>query len=206
MLSEKQFRERAKTELRQIGDQLLGLATDRDIYWKLEREIIQNNPQLCEARSDAARHAARLLCRRHGGPRSALLDGEDARLSAAGADRSWPSTRRSCTTGSRNASSPTIAPRCSCAVMNLQRLMAPHTAHHERTLSALASLHRELDTALDLMIAERGDLLLDRHRRIHRSGCGVLPGIRCRSFSLPGRCRCWRSDKLRGCWKIHDGG
>ena len=38
------------------------------------------------------------------------------------------------------------------AFVNLQRAMVPHTAHHERTLPALASLHRELDAALDLMI------------------------------------------------------
>ena len=30
--------------------------------------------------------------------------------------------------------------------------MVPHVAHHERTLPALASLHRELDAALDRMI------------------------------------------------------
>ena len=38
------------------------------------------------------------------------------------------------------------------AFVNLQRAMVPHTAHHERTLPALASLHRELDAALDLMM------------------------------------------------------
>ena len=52
MLSEKQFRERAKTELRQIGEQLMGLAVDRDIYTKFEHEIVQNNPQLGGDRSE----------------------------------------------------------------------------------------------------------------------------------------------------------
>ena len=46
MLSEKQFRERAKVELRQIGKQVTSLATDRDIYWKLERDVIARNPAL----------------------------------------------------------------------------------------------------------------------------------------------------------------
>src|ERR1700757_939287 len=51
MLTEKQFRERARSELRQIGEQLRGLAADRDVYWKLEREIVEPNPQLKNNRS-----------------------------------------------------------------------------------------------------------------------------------------------------------
>ena len=38
MVMEKQFRERAKSELREIRNQVLSLARDRDIYWKLERD------------------------------------------------------------------------------------------------------------------------------------------------------------------------
>src|ERR1700760_3783791 len=49
MVSEKQFRERAKCELRQAGNQVLSLASDRDVYWKVEREIIQPNPHLHDA-------------------------------------------------------------------------------------------------------------------------------------------------------------
>ena len=62
------------------------------------------------------------------------------------------STSRSCATRSVNASSATIAPPCSRLSSKVQRVMVPHTAHHERTTSALASLHKELDAALDLMI------------------------------------------------------
>ena len=78
------------------------------------------------------------------------------------------------------------------AFVNLQRVMVPHIAHHERTLSALASLHRELDAALDLMIetvktyywiVSDGYLQLDVK----------YSEIRCRCFSSPGQCRCWRS-------------
>ncbi len=81
MLSEKQFRERAKSELRQIANQVLSVATDRDIYWRLEREIIQPNPQLRDARSAfldllrgtyADATAARVL---------RLLDGQDSAIS-----------------------------------------------------------------------------------------------------------------------------
>jgi hypothetical protein len=151
MLSEKQFRERAKTELRQIGEQLLGLATDRDIYSKFEREIVQNNPQLQDGRSEfidmlrgcyADAMAARVLC---------LLDGD-----------SGPSLPQVLTALAQHEQimHDKITEReladdraaLQQAVVNLQRVMVPHVAHHERTLPALASLQRELDAALDRMI------------------------------------------------------
>jgi len=151
MLSEKQFRERAKTELRQIGDQLLGLATDRDVYWKFEREIVENNPRLKSARSAyldmvrasyAEAMAARVL---------RLLDGN-----------SGPSLPQILNTLAQHEqllrdkiSEREFTDDCAAlqqASVRLQRVMVPHNAHHERTPSALASLHKELDAALDLMI------------------------------------------------------
>jgi hypothetical protein len=35
----------------------------------------------------------------------------------------------------------------------LKQVLNPHFAHHERTLSALASTHRELDQAIDAIIS-----------------------------------------------------
>ena len=151
MLSEKQFRERAKTELRQIADQLLGLATDRDVYWKFEREIVDNNPQLKETRSaflDMVRAAyadamaARVL---------RLLDGDGGLslpqiLSALAQHEHIMRDKLS----EREFSDDRAALQQSFA--KLQRAMVPHTAHHERTPSALASLHKEVNNALDLMI------------------------------------------------------
>jgi hypothetical protein len=152
MLSEKQFRERAKTELRQIGEQLLGLATDRDIYSKFEREIVQNNAHLEDGRSEfidmlrgcyADAMAARLL---------RLLDGEGAlalpQVLTALAQHE-PIMRDKIT--QREFSDDRAA--LQQAFIDLQRAITPHTEHHERTLPALASLHRELDAALDLMTA-----------------------------------------------------
>src|ERR1700759_3848654 len=46
MLNEKQFRERAARELREIGNQVLGMATDREIYRRMEGEVLQTNPEL----------------------------------------------------------------------------------------------------------------------------------------------------------------
>ena len=46
MLNEKQFRERAARELREVGNQVLGLATDREVYRRMESEILQSTPEL----------------------------------------------------------------------------------------------------------------------------------------------------------------
>lgn len=153
MLSEKQFRERAKTELRQIGDQVLALATDRDIYWKLEREIIQNNPQLSDARSellDMVRGCyvdamiARLL---------RLLDSEDDGVSlprVLAQLTEYPVLLHDRITEGEFADDRGALER---AVARLRSFSASHVGRHERTLSALASTHRELDATLTLVIA-----------------------------------------------------
>lgn len=148
MLSEKQFRERAKTELRQIGDQLLALATDRDVYWKFERDIVDNNPQLRSTRSaflDMVRAsyadamAARVL---------RLLDGDGALCHVLNTLAGHEPVMRD-KISEREFSEDRAALRQ--ANVKLQRVMVPHTGHHERTTSALASLHKELDAALDLL-------------------------------------------------------
>jgi hypothetical protein len=151
MLTEKQFRERAKTELRQIGDQLLGMATDRDIYSRLERDIILNNPHLHGARSafldmlrgcyaDAMAARALRLLDADGAPSlprvlTALAQHEQIMHDKV-TEREFADDRAA----------------LQQAVVNLQRVMVPHVAHHERTLPALASLQRELDDTLDRMI------------------------------------------------------
>jgi hypothetical protein len=150
MLSEKQFRERAKAELRQIGDQLLALAADRDVYWKFEREIVDNNPQLKSTRSafiDMVRAsyadamAARVL---------RLLDGDGHSLPQV-LSALAQHEQIMCDKISQSEFSDDRA-ALQQALVKLQRVMVPHTAHHERTPSALASLHKELNAALDLMI------------------------------------------------------
>jgi hypothetical protein len=151
MLSEKQFRERAKTELRQIGEQLLGLAIDRDIYTKFEHEIVQNNPQLEGDRYEfidmlrgcyADAMAARVLL---------LLDG-DSGPSLPGVLTALAQHQQIMLDKITEREFTDDRAALQQAFMNLQRAMVPHTAHHERTLPALASLHRELDAALDLVI------------------------------------------------------
>lgn len=151
MLNEKQFRERARTELRQIADQLLSLAADRDIYRKFEREIVQNNPQLTSGRSEfmdmlrgcyADAMAARVL-RLLGG------DGAPSLPQVLSALAQHEQIMRDKVSEREFADDRAALQQ---ALVNIQRAMVPHSAHHERTLPALAILHRELDAALDLLL------------------------------------------------------
>jgi hypothetical protein len=153
MLSEKQFRDRARTELRLIGEQVLSLASDRDIYWKFEREVIEPNPRLHGARSpfldllrgayaDAlAARVLRLLDSARGG--ASLL-----RVLSQLAD--YPQLLHDKITEREFADDRKALQQ---AASDLERILQPHFAHHERTLPALASLHRALDTAIDLLIS-----------------------------------------------------
>jgi len=153
MLSEKQFRERTKSELRQIGSQVLSVATDRDIYWRLEREIIQPNPQLRDARSaflDMLRGAytdataARVL---------RLLDGQDGGTSlprVLGQLANYPQLLHDRITERECAADQAALQQ---AAANLKQVIEPRFAHHERTPSALAATHRALDAAIDLTIS-----------------------------------------------------
>jgi multidrug resistance efflux pump len=152
MVMEKQFRERARSELREIRNQVLSLARDRDIYWKLEREVIERNPQLRA--------------------RNAFLD----MVRAAYADAMAARVLRLLDTGNTDLSLPRVLTQLADyphllhdkvsarefaddraeldrAAVNLKQVLGPHFAHHERTLSALASTHRELDQAIDAIIA-----------------------------------------------------
>ena len=153
MLSEKQFRERIKVELREIGKQVASLAADRDIYRKLETEVIQKNPRLQSSRSaffhmvrgaytDAM--AVRVL---------RLLDAETPGLSlrrVLAQIGEYPELLHD-KVGEREFANDSAA--LDRAVADLSAVMDPHFAYHERTPSALASTHRALDGALDTMIS-----------------------------------------------------
>jgi hypothetical protein len=151
MLSEKQFRERAKTELRQIGNEVLGLATDRDVYWKLESEIIQPNPQLRDAHHAFLDLLRGNYCEAMTARALRLLNSEDsgtclARVLTQIAE--YPELLQDRVTEREFADDRAALEQ---AADNLKRIDGPRIAHHERTLSALAGTHRELDAAIDLL-------------------------------------------------------
>ena len=152
MLSEKQFRERARSELREIRNQVLSLARDRDVFWKVEREVIERNPELHGIRNaflDMVRAAyadatsARVL---------QLLDADDSDLSLRRVLtqlEQYPHLLHDKVSEREFADDRAELDQC---VANLKQVLNPHFGHHERTLSALASTHRELDQAIDAII------------------------------------------------------
>jgi len=153
MLSEKQFRERIKVELREIGKQVASLAADRDVYRKLETEVVKKNSRLQHSRSAFLDMV-----------RGAYTDAMAVRvLRLLEADSSGLSLHRALTqigkypqllhdkVGEREFANDSAA--LDRAAANLKRATAPHFSHHERRPAALASMHRALDEALDTMIA-----------------------------------------------------
>ena len=153
MVMEKQFRERARSELREIRNQVLSLARDRDIYWKVEREVIERNPQLHGVRNaflDMVRAAyadamaARVL---------RLLDADNTDLSLRRVLtelEEFPHLLHDKVSKREFADDRAELDR---AAAGLKQVLNPHFAHHERTLSALASTNRELDQAIDAIIS-----------------------------------------------------
>ena len=153
MLSEKQFRERAKVELREIGKQVASLATDRDLYRKLEHDVIAQNSRLHGARhpfidmvrgaySDAM--AVRVL---------RLLDAGSSGLSLRRVQTQiaeYPQLLHD-KVGDREFANDTAA--LDRVAAKLKAVMDAHFSHHERRPSAMASKHRVLDEAIDAMIS-----------------------------------------------------
>lgn len=152
MLSERQFRERAKTELREIGNQVLALTSDRDVYWKFEIEIVQGNPLLCDRPSDFLDMLRGCYIDAMTGRVLRVLDGDEGGVSlprVLAQLAEYPELLHDKITESEFADDRGALER---SAANLRRLTMPHIGHHERTLSALGSIHRELDTAIAVMI------------------------------------------------------
>ena len=151
MLNEKQFRDRAVRELREIGKQVLSLATDRDLYRRLEADVIQPNPRL------SAGGSAYLSM-----VRGAYTDATTMRLRRLFAPDAALSLRRLLTQISEYPAllhDKLTASELSRDLAELDRVsvylkehVEPHFSNHERTPAALATTNRELDKAIDLLI------------------------------------------------------
>jgi len=151
MLNEKQFRDRTVRELREIGKHVLALATDRDLFRKLETEVVQSNPHLSSNSSPylsmvrgAYTDATAMRLRRLFAPDAAL---SLRRLLTQIADR--PDLLHDKLTPKELAGD--LADFDQVA-QYLAEKVEPHFSIHERTPGALATTIRELDRALDLLI------------------------------------------------------
>jgi len=151
MLNEKQFRDRATRELREIGKQVLSLAVDRDLYQKLEADVILRNSSLSAS----------------GNPylamwRGAYTDAMAMRLRRLFAPEANLSLRR---LANQMSDYPEMlhdkltAKELSADLADLDRMSVylkehvdPHFSERERTPASLATTIRQLDLALDLLI------------------------------------------------------
>jgi hypothetical protein len=151
MLNEKQFRNRAERELREIGKQVQCLAMDRDLYRKLEGEIIPCNPRLAD-------NSAAFL----GMLRGAYTDATTMRLRRLLAPDANLSMRRLLTQLSEYPEllhDKLTGKELSADLAELEKTTTqlkehidPHFSSHERTPAALAAANRQLDRAIDLLL------------------------------------------------------
>jgi hypothetical protein len=151
MLNEKQFRDRATRELREIGKQVLSLATDRDLFQKLEADVIQRNSSLSAGSNPYLSMW-----------RGAYTDATAMRLRRLFAPEANLSLRRLVTQVSdypEMLHDKLTAKELSNDLADLDRMSVylkqhvdPHFTDHERTTAALARTTRQLDQALDLLI------------------------------------------------------
>ena len=151
MLNEKQFCDRAVRELREIGKQVLSLATDRDLCQKLEADVIQRNPRLSSTGSaylsmvrGAYTDATTMRLRRLLAPDAAL-----SLRRLVGQISEYPELLHDKLTAKELAGDLAELDRMS---VYLKEQVEPHFSSHERTPAALATTNRELDKAIDLLI------------------------------------------------------
>jgi len=147
MLSEKQFCERTRVELRHLADQVLSLVTDRDVYLRWEKELVATSPQLRETHAfvDMVRGAYidamvfRAL---------RLLEGSGSLSQVLARIAEYPQLRHDKVSDREFADDRAGLQQ---AATDLAQLQQPHFSHRERTLPALESVHRALNKALDAM-------------------------------------------------------
>jgi hypothetical protein len=152
MLSSSNFRIRASAELAEIRDEILDLATDRDVYWKVQREVIQRNARLLTARSpffdmmnDSYAHATASRIRR-------LIDRDNRVISLRRlieALRDYPDLL------SAKMSTQELMEDLAKLDQTCEKVKGyvdQFVAHQDRSSSATVPTHRELNEAVDALI------------------------------------------------------
>jgi hypothetical protein len=151
MLSEKQFRDRAARELREIGKQVLCLATDRDLCRRLDSDVIQSNPRLSTS-GDAYLSMVRSAYTDATTMRLRRLFAPDAALSLRrllNQISEYPAMLHDKLTDSELSGDLAELDRLG---LYLKEHVDPHFSNHERTTAALATTNRELDKAIDVLL------------------------------------------------------
>lgn len=151
-LSSKGFHERALHELREIRNEVIALATDRDIYWKVQHEVIHRNPRLAASRSaffdmlnDAYAHSAAMRVRR-------LVDKNSRTISLRvllEQLRNYPDLLDGRITEAELTADVAELDRATVGVKNY---VDQFIAHNDRSPVAEVPIHRELNAATELLI------------------------------------------------------
>jgi hypothetical protein len=163
-LSSKSFLERALHELREIRNEVIDLATDGDIYWKVQHEVIQRNPRLLLIRSaffdmlnDAYSHSAAMRVRR-------LVDKDHRTISLRRLLeqlREYPDLLAGRVTEVELAADVAELDRTTEKVKDY---VDQFIAHHDRSPIAEVPILRELNAAIELLV------------RLLRKYYGILAG------------------------------
>ena len=151
MLNEKQFCDRATRELQAIGTQVQGMLTDRELYRRLEKEVVQANSEMAGNSNGYLEFV-----------RGAYVDATTMHLRRLLAPEASLSRRRTIVqvaeypdhlhdkTNAREIAEDAAA--LDKMASHLKVRVEPHFVAYERTSSALVPTLRELDGALDLVI------------------------------------------------------
>jgi hypothetical protein len=154
MLSASNFKLRATQEITELRDEVIALATDRDIYWKVQREVIQKNARLLTMHSaffdmmnDSYAHATASRVRR-------LLDRDQRTVSLR---RLLDNIARypDILTGEptlRELKADLVALDTTCK--EVKDYVDQFVAHHDRNSTAIVPTHRQLNEAVDTIIAK----------------------------------------------------
>jgi hypothetical protein len=151
MLTEKQFCDRASRELREIGMQVQSLTSDRELFRKLESDVIAGSARLSD-NSSAFLATVRAAYTDATTMRLRRLYAPDANLSLRRIViqfSEYPDLLHNKLTGNELASDLADLDR---TATHLKEHLDPHFTSRERTPAALTSANRELDGALDLLI------------------------------------------------------
>ena len=150
MLNQKQFCDRATRELREIGTQLQVLLADRDLYRKLESEVIAPNSSLASSNNlylpmirAAYTDATTMRLRRLLAPDADL---SLRRLLVQFSE--YPELLDDKLTGKELTADVSDLDK---AATVLKEQLEPHFSSRERTSAALDTTNRELDRAIDLL-------------------------------------------------------
>ena len=147
------FRELALVELREVRSEIVALATDRDIYWKVQHEVIHRNRRLLTVHSpyfdmlnDAYAHATAARVRR-------LVDKDKRTISLLRLLRQlvrYPDLFNETMSTEEVVQDADDLER---ATSKITDYVDQFVAHHDRTPVADAPIYRELDAVIDLLIA-----------------------------------------------------